>query len=510
MPANHLQQLSEQGCGFAVFPDARIFKTPGKNSVHHLLFGDFISPPKNTSGKGNKKWTQSLTKEVNGETWIQARSRGVEGWMRLEDIQVHRILEVNFVDIGQGDGCHMVTPSDEHFIIDAGEGDNMYRFLRWRFNLSAKGGKLPKFFGVMSHPDEDHWKGFELLLSKPPADIQRTIEFSKLYHNGIIQRAGSSAGETIEKGDQIFLKDFIQKQEDVQEILDADGKKSNFEKFLIGALKNSPSLKIETVFKDLSKKKVLYKDDFMEMEVLAPIPEKIDGQLMLRWFDGPKMDGIGKTKNGHSIVLVVHIGKMKILLGGDLNSESADYLMEKYSGKNIRALRAKIDAATNGELPALQQEMKDLVNTCRKHFQVEVAKSCHHGSSDVTNELMAAINPIATVISSGDEESFCHPRPETLGAIGKFGRGDRPLIYSTELARSSPQFIKLKAKKETSDKKQQRIVSTYGMITLRTDGENAVIAQKLEKGRSQFGKIVKWHIDKLIWNDKRQEFVSKK
>jgi hypothetical protein len=231
---------------------------------------------------------------------------------------------------------------------------------------------------------------------------------------------------------------------------------------------------------------------------------------MLRWFDDPKKPGVGKTKNGHSIVLVAKIGKMKILLGGDLNSESADYLMEQYSGQNIRALRAEIDGATPEKRPALEKQMDKLISSCQKHFRVEVAKSCHHGSSDVTNELMAAFNPIATVISSGDEEAFCHPRPETLGAIGKFGRGDRPLIYSTELARSSPQYMKLKTKGENNDNTKQRIVATYGMITLRTDGENAVIAQKLEKNRNQFGKIVQWQIDKLIWNDKRQEFISKK
>lgn len=55
-----------------------------------------------------------------------------------------------------------------------------------------------------------------------------------------------------------------------------------------------------------------------------------------------------------------------------------------------------------------------------------------------------------------------------------------------------------------------RIVSTYGMITMRSDGRNAIVAQKLEKPRSSFGDIVKWHIDKIIWNDERQEFITKK
>ena len=151
--------------------------------------------------------------------------------------------------------------------------------------------------------------------------------------------------------------------------------------------------------------------------------------------------------------------------------------------------------------------MNNVIQECRKVFSAEITKSCHHGSHDITNEFLQAINPIATVISSGDEESYCHPRPETLGAIGKFSRGERPLIYCTELARSSPEYITLENKSKT-DKVKQRIVSTYGMITLRTDGEKAIISQKLERSRSQFGLLVKWHIDKLRWNDERGEFVT--
>jgi beta-lactamase superfamily II metal-dependent hydrolase len=500
------QKLSDQGYGFAVFPDARIFESPGINSLQHLLFGDYITPPKKQDGK-YKKWTSTLLKKVEDSWWVNIRSRQEEGWMKLDDIQLNRVLEVNFVDIGQGDGCHLVTPDDTHFIIDAGEGDNMYRFLRWRFNLNSPGKKLPKFFAVISHPDEDHWKGFELLLSKIPADQIRQINFEKIYHNGILQRAGSTIGDTVKFEGEVYLKDFLETQEGIVEVLNQAGKKSNYEKFWLAALKNFPNLKIETVWKDLSERNLLYEDGKLALEVLAPIPELIDNKLSLRWFD-PSLDQIGKTKNGHSVVLMAQIGKLRVMLGGDLNSKSADYLMEKYGQTNIRALRKRIAEADKEKLPALQKDMEKIIKTCRTFFQSDVAKSCHHGSHDITNEFLQVMNPIATVISSGDEESHCHPRPETLGAIGKYGRGERPLIYSTELARSSPEYVKLEAKSTKSDKTKQRIVSTYGMITLRTDGEKAIISQKLEKSRSQFGLLVKWHIDKLVWNDERGEFVT--
>jgi hypothetical protein len=88
------------------------------------------------------------------------------------------------------------------------------------------------------------------------------------------------------------------------------------------------------------------------------------------------------------------------------------------------------------------------------------------------------------------------------------------------LSRSSPEFIDLKAKEKDDeieaapnshkDQRRQRIVATYGMITLRTDGEKAILSQKLEKNRSSPDGIVKWQIDKLLWNDEKQEFVSPK
>ncbi|WEK33559.1 MAG: hypothetical protein P0Y53_13790 [Candidatus Pseudobacter hemicellulosilyticus] len=123
--------------------------------------------------------------------------------------------------------------------------------------------------------------------------------------------------------------------------------------------------------------------------------------------------------------------------------------------------------------------------------------------------MLQAINPIATIISSGDEEPHFHPRPETLGAIGKYGRGNRPLIFSTELGRSIPEFIEIDLER-ASDKKKQRVGSTYGMVTVRTDGEHAVIAQKLEKPRSSFGLLTRWHVEKIVWNGERGEFVSRR
>ena len=41
-----------------------------------------------------------------------------------------KMLEIIFVDVGQGDGALLVTPDDKKYVIDAGVGDNMYRYLK--------------------------------------------------------------------------------------------------------------------------------------------------------------------------------------------------------------------------------------------------------------------------------------------------------------------------------------------------------------------------------------------
>ena len=80
----------------------------GKRALEQLLWGDYVGV------RGPSK-----------DGWVRVRTRHVrEGWVRESEIRKDRLLEVIFVDIGQGDGCLVVTPGDKHILIDAGQGDN--------------------------------------------------------------------------------------------------------------------------------------------------------------------------------------------------------------------------------------------------------------------------------------------------------------------------------------------------------------------------------------------------
>ena len=246
----------------------------------------------------------------------------------------------------------------------------------------------------------------------------------------------------------------------------------------------------------------------LEIQVLGPVPETIaGGRTGLRSFGST-----GKTKNGHSVVLRLRYKDVSVLLGGDLNIPAERCLLEHHTGG--------LDPE-----PSTPEDRHVLLTVARKVFQVDVAKSCHHGSADFSRTFLQALNPIATVISSGDEEPHSHPRADALGAIGVNSRGLRPLVFSTELARSSRDIMRdpeslrsrlqhLRAESEAistdtaagrARRKKlikefnkvvdsiERSVAVYGTIFVRTDGERVVIAQKLET-QSQ---SKKWDIYRL-------------
>jgi hypothetical protein len=249
-------------------------------------------------------------------------------------------------------------------------------------------------------------------------------------------------------------------------------------------------------------------DEDLSIQVLGPLVEGTRNSPRLRWITNK-----GKTKNGHSVVLRLRYRDVSFLLGGDLNIPSEHLLLSHYTGMPSP--------------PELLEDEEALVEAARRVFEVDFAKSCHHGSSDFTSLFLRAINPVATVISSGDDEPHSHPRADALGAIGLHSRGARPLIFSTELARSWKESVKhpnrvreefresfkeidampegnpaerrakAKATREffqKLDKALNRSVATYGAISVVSDGRKAIVAQKLERERS---KSQKWDIYRL-------------
>ncbi|MET0945299.1 MAG: hypothetical protein ABWY22_07815, partial [Flavobacterium sp.] len=202
------------------------------------------------------------------------------------------------------------------------------------------------------------------------------------------------------------------------------------EKFL-AAVNNATSQGRLTNFERLDHTSVipekLINNKKFKIEVLGPVTSQINNKLAYKYFDDE-----AHTINGHSIVLKITYGNRSFLYGGDLNIPAEEHLLEHYNPLNP--------------------------------FEVDVAKSCHHGASEFTTDFMEKVNPYATVISSGDNETYSHPRADAIGCAGKYTKSKRPLVFSTELARSTDSTNRIK----------------YGMINLRCDGENIIMAQMKE------------------------------
>lgn len=527
--------------------------TPAAESaaVNHVIYGDWL------------RWLG----ESKG-VWEKVRCRGDEGWLKSSEFGSERVLEVNFVDIGVGDGTHIVTPDDKIIIIDAGKTENMSRFLSWRYNLrrrKVKGvegikkttpGAKDSFFidqAVISHPDLDHYYGFLYLFENPK------LKFGTVYHNGIVERPISTEEKDALKNDPTkgiysdlgqatkvgrnwrHLTEIVQTDLALKSILKAYPKTR---KKLLSTYRTAianpanKGLKFQSLSADDKVFEGYDGSGKIAIDIQGPLLEKID-------VDGNQtaalkiLGGESVTKNGHSIVFQLRIGKLRIMLGGDLNPESEDYLLRHYTDiqenassleKTVHNLHQKGNNLTEDECQDLAEAevlLQAIVTKARKTFQVDVVKAHHHGSHEFSETFLKSVNAIATVISSGDDEDYSHPRPDALGAFGKYGRGDRPLLFSTEIARATREFtyiFKYFKRLEqyqsdlaaaTTDKERNRItkeiegirdrnVAVYGMITLRTNGDKTIIAQKLERpGKAHR----KWDIQELKFNADRGEFV---
>ncbi len=80
------------------------------------------------------------------ENWSKIKWGSENLAIKKKDYQEERILEMIFLDVGQGDGCILTTPlmnsKEKIIIIDAGVGDNMKNYLKYRFRDFKKKSPL--------------------------------------------------------------------------------------------------------------------------------------------------------------------------------------------------------------------------------------------------------------------------------------------------------------------------------------------------------------------------------
>jgi len=425
--------------------------------------------------------------------------------IQKKDYQEERILEMIFLDVGQGDGCILTTPEkgkkEKIIIIDAGKGDNMKNFLDYRFRDFKK--EFTFHAAVATHPDSDHYQGFQKIFDN------EHISFQHVYHNGLMERTGDNV---IGKASDGFITDIYPDMDSARKLYSDATKRGEkwWPKLIWTALQSDRFHDIamlstqhghkeegRTWLPGFAPSHSPDEKNLLTIEILGPVVEDApSGKKGLRTFassiNGKSMN-VGKTKNGHSVLLRLQYRDFSILFGGDLNAPAEHFLIRHYGNK--------------GNAPTTIDQTTRMIKKARTRFAVDMMKCCHHGAADVTDEFLEATEPLAYVVSSGDEESHVHPRPELLGLLGKKGRGNRPLVLCTEILRSTrekedqslrgklDQLLEdLKTENDAEKKKEleqerktildklfKRNVGVYGAINLRTDGRNAVIAFRNEK-----------------------------
>ncbi|MEM9556567.1 MAG: MBL fold metallo-hydrolase [Acidobacteriota bacterium] len=452
---------------------------------------------------------------------VKARGRRRSGWVDAAVLGPDSLLELYFIDVGQGDGVLIRTPdgpsgSDgRHILIDGGwprksqpTAKNASDFVDWKFKRDYERDTIELDAVICSHNDQDHYGGLWDLFDRSE-EARRELECDDvtaeaIYHAGLSWWRGANGRRTLgaRSGDGDFFTHLLGDRASVEAGL-ADGAtpplQGEWSEFLRAAVTSSTRGGDPTPIERLSDRTGSLPgfDDRagVDVRVLGPVEFEVDGAPAIRRFPG----GTSQNTNGNSVLLRVDYGKVRILLTGDLNWNSQAALLEDYDGRH------------------------DI-------FACDVVKGCHHGSGDISTRFLNTLRPTATIISSGDCESHDHPRPEVVAASGITGdvgnplpdELESPLVYITELARSvklgtptkmefedasgtvhtieGDDFKNVKLTYEVTlagdrrprtvtrrfqrrDKTTPRQVvdfTTFGLINVRTDGETIVLAARNE------------------------------
>ncbi len=409
----------------------------------------------------------------------------------VRPIAADDILKVDFVDVQQGDGAVIESPRGKIVLLDGGDNQLFARYLAGRYTGSSAAAPREIDCIVVSHGDADHFAGLAEIEESERGEFGRSNAFKRLfihprrvYHNGLVKRPEKDGtrkrkedemlGGTVKVGQDLFVTELE------TNVLDVDDKKLNtpfrgWKKALAAWAGRGPitfrrlQLGDDDAFDFLE-------DEGIRVEVLGPIVRDVNGTPGLRFLGtpGPRLGGqppkftgrsASHTINGHSIILRLTFGNVRMLFAGDLNEEAELALLEGHAGR----------------LPA------------------EVFKVPHHGSADFSPGFLRAVGPVISVVSSGDESArkeYIHPRANLVGALGRFSRVEEPLIFVTELVAFfategfvTPQFHALNTKgKQEVKRRGSQVVdvpkrgpffsfsrAAFGLVKVRTDGRRLLV-----------------------------------
>jgi beta-lactamase superfamily II metal-dependent hydrolase len=351
------------------------------------------------------------------------------------------VLKFSMVDVQQGDGLIMESPSGKIVLFDGGDNKLFARHLAARFRHRSTSAQNPLSIDaiVVTHGDADHFDGLnDIRRSEDESGLAARkrifIHPKRIYHNGLVKQSSSKPGggrrrdeemfgATVEQGAEIYAvelhDDLLQVPDEVMNLPFKRWKKT-----LQHWAQRGPIAMRRIAFGDDPGELFGFlEDDGISVELQGPFTERAmdpgtgTEKTGLRFFRAPKKSpemhlqagesgkaSASHTVNGHSIALRIGIGALRISLTGDLNRPA------------MKLMHANIP---------------------EEDLEAEIVKAPHHGSADFDFAALKAMKPVVAIISSGDESAnkeHIHPRATLMAALGKVMRLDTGIIFNTELA----------------------------------------------------------------------------
>jgi beta-lactamase superfamily II metal-dependent hydrolase len=415
----------------------------------------------------------------------------VEGVVKRKiPTQDRGVLKFTMVDVQQGDGLVMETPSGKVVLVDGGDNQLFARYCAARFRGTTEDAPKTIDAIVITHGDADHFAGLSKIRDSEKFTAQTKglrkrlfVKPLRVFHNGLAKgpttRDGATVaqeaqfGATVDTPDGPVVVDLV---DDLRK-LPEDRLNAPFKTWQKTLLAWSERVKPDDMLVrrlragdhapfDFLREAGAPAEQQVKVEVLGPIEDAVSvggaqkpGLRVLRspgaaieFEDGDRTTkslSASHTINGHSVVLRVTIGNVRFLLTGDLNQQAMERL------KKVSAVDS---------------------------LAAEIAKVPHHGSGDFDLDALKEVGAAVWLISSGDESArkeFIHPRATLVGSLGRASRARVPLIFCTELAaffaaKGDCTMVKAPAGKN-NDPFYGFERTNYGIIHVRTDGERVLV-----------------------------------
>lgn len=351
-----------------------------------------------------------------------------------------------------------MTPARKTILIDGGVNRRALGFLAWKYRLDRPNtNPVDIDLLVMSHADSDHLEGLVPIIGHPKVKVRNVI------HSGI---ATFASGHNSKLGTvrQVQGTKYLVSRHTALADLPATGLSGGFQGWATAIA--AANVNTYTAV-DSSTLPIVVGDPDISIEVLGP---RLDthpttGDKMFRWFGDES-----HTINGHSVTVKISYRDIDLIFPGDLNIQGARHLLTDPS----------------------------IANRLHAH----VFKAPHHGSHEYEPDLLDAIRPQISVISSGDDPDHGHPRANYIGAAGLYSRSSEPLVFSTEIAATfvdtAPPVPAPGAGVSTGGETLETLDVAapdafvkahqlfkrrlHGMINVRTDGDHLYAARRVAAG----------------------------